>query len=216
MLFTAQEEAAILERSGLIAPPATRYFSSKHVDMLREMYATPRRYYHTWQHALNVLAWANRACDAQGLMIDDTAAVKIAALFHDCVYDAEGSPSNEERSAAWLAGIEHPAIRKAQRMILATSQHGKLEAEDVDLPTAILLDCDMVTFAEPLWEVALQNDDNILAELRERYTEEQIRVGRTAFLNGLLQKRSVFLSPWFRERFEAQARANIARFIERL
>ncbi len=212
MIFTAQEEAAILERSGLFP----QHLPTESIAFAREQYGSPGRHYHTWQHALNVLAWANRACDAQGLMIDDTAAVKIAALFHDVVYDAEGSPSNEERSAAMVADKVHPVMMRAERLILATAQHGKLEAEDVDLPTAIMLDCDMVTFAEPLWEVAVQNDDNVLAELRERYTEEQIRVGRTAFLNGLLQKRSVFLSPWFRERFEEQARANIGRFIERV
>jgi predicted metal-dependent HD superfamily phosphohydrolase len=63
---------------------------------LVEAYRGPGRVYHTLDHVGSVLA----AVNAQAHQACDLCALRLAAWFHDAVYDPRAS-DNEERSAAW-------------------------------------------------------------------------------------------------------------------
>jgi predicted metal-dependent HD superfamily phosphohydrolase len=140
--------------------------------------------------------------------------MRLAALFHDAVYTAQGSPRNEADSVLMLSnGDVGGVVYRAAEIILATAEHGNLEAEGTPLAVQLFMDCDIETFGEARWEVAKWNDDNVVAELLRRYTPEQVAQGRRKFLTGMLAKRSIFLSAYFRERWESQARSNITRLI---
>jgi len=212
MHFTPSEETHILTRAGLQDLPC--------LEQVKAKYQEPHRHYHDWNHALSVLSWVNHCCDVYQDSISPSTKheLGIAALFHDVVYTTQGSPKNEEASVAFLADQCSYIGRyyKAEKIILATAQHGKLEATDVPFETALFMDCDIASFGEPRWEIAVWNDQNITLELLQKFTPEQIKVGRKAFLGGLLAKQSIFLTPYFQDRFEAQARRNIRRLITEL
>jgi predicted metal-dependent HD superfamily phosphohydrolase len=216
MHFTPAEETHILTRASLHDLPC--------LDQVKAKYQEPHRHYHDWNHALAVLSWVNHCCDD---VFNDRPVyltpkckreMSIAALFHDVIYTTQGSPGNEQDSVWFLQSqIAHIGeYQEAEKMILTTAKHGKLEFEDVAFPTALLMDCDIASFGEPRWEIAVWNDQNIIKEFLQKYTMEQVKVGRKAFLEGLLAKRSIFLTPYFQDRFEAQARQNIRRLITEL
>ncbi len=215
MHFAKLEEWAILDRSGI-----HRLIPQDVLTQIRERYRETTRSYHTWDHALSVVSWVTHALEVMGPGPND-AALMLAALYHDVVYDAEGSPSNESRSVAVMqdtlrdaAHLSDAVKEQATGLIMATAQHGKLESSDVDRPAAILLDCDIASFGETRWEVVLWNEHNIVAEYLQRYTVEQVAAGRTAFLQKMLTKQSIFLTPYFVKLFEGQARLNIQRLLK--
>lgn len=200
MHFTDQEERAVLLAAGFSAPYAPE------IDKLRENYQSNVRYYHTWQHALNVLSWVNTA-SMQHFKDDVRHALGMAALAHDAVYDDLGSPENERRSADLLPG----EALLARHLVMLTAEHGKLTSDEVSLVGAYFLDCDMAAFlCDPRWEVVLCNDLNIRKELNLIYSEKEVSEGRARFLKSLYERPGgIFLSKYFKQEHERQARSNL-------
>lgn len=216
MRFTPSEETHIITR----AESRSYHFLPRVLNQVRTKYQEPHRHYHDWDHALSVLSWVNHCCDVYqyALTPESKYELGVAALFHDVIYMVgEGPQDNEQASVAFMReSLQRTEPSLAEKIILATALHGKLESEDVDLETSLFLDCDIASFGEPRWEIATWNDQNIVKELLHKFTPEQIKVGRKAFLSGLLAKRSIFLTHYFQDRFEAQARRNIKRIISEL
>jgi predicted metal-dependent HD superfamily phosphohydrolase len=206
MRFTEAEERHILERSGLVS-----LIGANALEEVRQRYQEPHRHYHDWHHALSVISWVNTVAESP---LDRTKpALAVAALYHDAVY-VVGAKDNEARSVALMSGPTWRATGGvAAHLIEATAHHGALDSAAVDPLTALFLDCDIATFGEHRWEVAKWHNEQVERELLQVYTPEQVAEGRRKFLGGLLAKRSIFLSDYFRTRFEVQARQNIARLI---
>ena len=198
MHFTPQEEVAILAAAGL---------DKMDCDPLREQYSSNVRYYHTYQHALNVLSWVNTA--AMRLFQHHThVALGMAALYHDAVYDDLGSPENERRSADLLPR----EAMMARHLVMLTAEHGKIDNDihTVSEAGAYFLDCDMAAFlCDPRFEVVLCNDMNIRKELRLVYAEKEVSEGRARFLKALYDRKYIFLSSYFRQEHERLARSNL-------
>jgi predicted metal-dependent HD superfamily phosphohydrolase len=149
--------------------------------------------------------------------------VRLAVLYHDAVYEP-ARKDNETRSAAfaldeiarWLpdAGVE--ASRVAE-LIELTARHGQHGPQDfgktaVADDTRHFLDCDMAILgAEPLAFDAY--DRAIAAEYRGHVPDWLFRINRRRFLKALLARPRIFLSDFFHERFDAQARSNLRRAV---
>lgn len=207
MYFTEAEEKHILSRSGVR--------DIMGLDQVRAKYQEPTRHYHDWNHALSVLSWVNDAADVHHLHWSTRQEMAIAALFHDVIYTIQGSPGNEQDSVKFLRATLG-AHEQAERIILATAQHGKIESKDVPFETALFMDCDIASFGESRWEIVCWNEQNIVKEFLQKFTSEQIAVGRKAFLGGLLGKRSIFLTTYFQDLFEIMARRNIQKLIDEM
>lgn len=203
MHFTKDEETLVLSTAGFINNLETVL----ELNSLRKQYETPQRFYHTWQHALNVLSWVNVA--ALRLFSPEVRqALSLAALYHDAIYDEKGSPENEKRSADLLSDD----FMLAKTLINTTALHGKIDGEKYQVSdvTAYFLDCDMAAFlCDPRWEVVAINDLNIRKELYLHYTVEQAKLGRAVFLKKLLDRRHIFLSKYFQNTHEELARTNL-------
>jgi len=199
MNFTAEEEKLILATAGFDV-------DSTEIFTIKTKHKSTIRYYHDWQHALNVLSWVNVAA-LRLFNPEARAALSLAALYHDAVYDhALGSPENEKLSADLLPS---DAIL-ARHLVLLTSQHGKVDANEISDIGAYFLDCDMAAFlCDPRWEVVKTNDQNIRKELRVKHTEENVSRGRAEFLKKLLNKKSLFLSRYFHTEHDKLARQNL-------
>lgn len=226
MIYSTYEEERILEQSGLLD-----HIPEAALAAVKTNYSEPHRHYHAWHHALSTVSWVNHVITHQPGFLRSTSYTNrrgytpsdltLAALYHDAVYDAAGSPFNEERSVRFMKDslveeFEPDGLDNVESLIVLTAYHGKLETPDVSPVEALFLDCDIANFGEVRWEIVMWNEQNIQAELLSSRTPAQVQLGRKAFLIGFLSKKSIFLSQYFQDRFEAQARRNVARLIESL
>jgi predicted metal-dependent HD superfamily phosphohydrolase len=169
-------------------------------DLLRR-YAEPHRRYHGIAHLRAVLDGvddlAGHAADAD--------AVRLAAWFHDAVYDP--ARDDNERASADLARARlggHPAADEVVRLVLLTAQHAPLPG---DRDGAVLCDADLaILAADPAAYAAYA------AAVRAEYTavpDDAFRAGRARVLGDLLGHRWLFHTSAGRERYEIPARRNL-------
>src|SRR5688572_1982809 len=183
---------------------------------LEAAYATPPRAYHNFQHVLEVLRHYHEA--AQGPGWTQPVEVALAVLYHDAIYEA-GSSDNESCAAAlaaehidrWLPtrGID---VARVRELIDLTARHGTLVPGDVDEEAALFLDCDMAILGAP-HEVFDAYDRGIAAEYRAVVPGWLFKINRRRFLKSLLGRERIYLTPFFHERLDAQARRNLRRAV---
>ena len=188
---------------------------------LEAAYAAPPRAYHDFSHVRQVLRHYDAVAAGPGWM--QPAEVHLAVLYHDAIYEA-GRSDNEARSAdlavdhiaRWLpdAGVE--ASRVAD-LIRLTARHGKFTPDDfagdaAAADTMHFLDCDMaiVGAAPPVFDAY---DRGIAAEYRGHVPAWVYKLNRRRFLKALLARERIFLSDFFHERLDAQARINLRRAV---
>jgi predicted metal-dependent HD superfamily phosphohydrolase len=183
---------------------------------LSALYRQPGRYYHGTAHieALLALAAEYRAD------LSDPEAVEAAIWFHDAIYDSRKS-DNEARSAALAAErlssrCEPSRLARIAAMIEATAAHAlpDLGDEAANRDAAFFLDMDLSILGAP--QAAFESYE---AAVRREYAwveDEAWRTGRATVLRKFLAKPKIFQTKAFRQRFEAQARKNIARSISTL
>ncbi|TYK49096.1 HD domain-containing protein [Actinomadura decatromicini] len=191
----------LVERWVALAGPHTRHIGAE----LDQRYGEPHRRYHTRDHLTAVLD-----------LVDELAAhaanpgnVRLAAWFHDAVYDPERA-DNEERSARLAArmladtDLPGPDVEQVVRLVELTASHAP---EDDDPDGQVLCDADLAILgADPDRYAAYA------AAVREEYAfvpDEFFKAGRAEVLNGLLALPKLFHTPIARERYEEHARHNI-------
>lgn len=166
-------------------------------------YAEPHRAYHTIHHIEHVLA----KVDEIGHGHDS--AVVLAAILHDVIY-APDRDDNEERSADYarrvLAG--HDSVERVVSLIAATKAHDGEGDDGLDA----LLDADLSTFAD-------DNEGKNGELIRQEYAAvpaEAFRAGRKRVLQHFLAREPLYRTELMRARYEAKAKANIRRAIDRI
>lgn len=189
---------------------------------LETAYATPPRAYHDFGHVRDVLC--HYADVAAGPGWARPVEAYLAVLYHDAIYEA-GRRDNEVRSVAlarehiarWLADSGVDAGRVAQ-LIACTARHGQWAPGDFDRDPAPddarhFLDCDMAILgAEPA--VFDAYDRGIAEEYRGRMPAWLFRRNRRRFLQALLARERIYLSDFFHQRCDVQARRNLRRALD--
>lgn len=191
----------LVDRWVALAGPHTRHIGTE----LDQRYGEPHRRYHTRAHLAAVLDLVDELAGHA----EDPDAVRIAAWFHDAVYDPERA-DNEERSARlaarMLADTDLPeaVVARVVRLVELTATHAP---EEDDRDGQVLCDADLAVLgAEPEQYAAYA------AAVREEYAfvpDAFFRAGRAEVLNGLLALPRLFHTPAARERFEERARGNM-------
>jgi predicted metal-dependent HD superfamily phosphohydrolase len=140
-----------------------------------------------------------------GMVFDGTVA-RLAAWFHDAVYDGERDA--EERSAVWaeeaLAGT--PYAVEVARLVRLTETHDP--AAD-DAAGQALCDADLAILAS-----GDERYDDYIAGVRRDYahiSDADFTSGRRAVLHDLSGRERLFHTAYGREHWEPAARANLAR-----
>lgn len=183
---------------------------------LQQRYAEPQRHYHTWDHIEALRRWFGQ----RRAHLHDPAAVELAILFHDAVYDP-ARPDNEAESARLLKDADLPGVSdavraRAVRMVEATARHeipDGLDAPDRD-DMAEFLDMDLSILGAPR-----DGFDTYEQAIRREYAfvpQPLYREARRGILQRFLERPSLYFSDWGRATFEDQARANLERSIQRL
>jgi predicted metal-dependent HD superfamily phosphohydrolase len=176
-------------------------------DELAAAYADPSRHYHDTRHLTEVLARLDELA-AAGTRFE-VEPVRLAAWFHDAVYDGERDA--EERSAAWaedaLAELCPAALAaEVARLVRLTETH--TPAPD-DHNGCALSDADLAILAAPAARY-----HEYAAAVRAEYahiTDAEFRLGRAEVLRGLLAKPTLFHTDYARAQWERPARANLER-----
>ncbi|MFG2085398.1 MULTISPECIES: HD domain-containing protein [unclassified Spirillospora] len=191
----------LVDRWVALAGPHTRHIGTE----LDKRYGEPHRRYHTRRHLTAVL-------DLVDELAGHAAApdlVRLAAWFHDAVYDPERA-DNEERSARLAArmltdtDLREPDIEEVVRLIELTTTHAPHEE---DPNGQVLCDADLAILGADSDQYAAY-----AAAVREEYAfvpDEFFQAGRAQVLNGLLALPRLFHTATARERYEERARNNI-------
>lgn len=176
-------------------------------DELVAAYADPSRGYHDTRHLSEVLDRLDELA-TNGVSYDITP-VRLAAWFHDAIYDGERDA--EERSAAWaedaLAPLApEPLVTEVARLIRLTETH---TPEDSDANGCALSDADLGVLASPRARY-----EEYVAAVRREYAhldEKTFRAGRAEVLRNLASKPLLFHTAYARQAWEATARDNLER-----
>lgn len=170
-------------------------------------WSEPHRRYHTTDHLRVVLA----VVDDHAARADDPDAVRLAAWYHDAIYDPQ-RVDNEEASAllaeSTLPNLGVPPVRVAEvaRLVRLTASHDPIPG---DRNGGLLTDADLCVLASPpdIYQA-------YTAAVRREYSfvpEQAFVAGRAAVLDGLLALPRLFHTPALRERWEDIARSNLTR-----
>ena len=165
-------------------------------DELLDAWGGADRGYHDLTHLAEVLDRLDE------LGVDDVA-VRLAAWFHDAVYD--GARDDEERSADLaldrLAG--RPYAEDVARLVRLTATHDPAPPDEAG---GALCDADLAILAAPPERYAAY-----VAGVRQEYADlpdDVFAKGRAAVLHDLLSRPHLFSTEHGRTHWEAAARAN--------
>lgn len=183
-------------------------------------WSQPHRHYHDLSHLKAVLD----AVDELASHADDAVAVRLAAWFHDAVYD--GRPGADEAASAELAAtmlaelgratddvseelvseelISEELIAEVVRLVGVTERH---EVEPEDRNGAVLCDADLAVLGGSPSRYA----DYAVAVRRDyaHVPDADFRRGRMQVLEALLAQEPLFRTPDGHRRWENTARRNL-------
>lgn len=179
---------------------------------IAEEYQAETREYHNFEHIEKMLAFLQMYEQE----INDGMGIKLAAYFHDIVYDTKAK-DNEEQSAQYAQnyltrlGIPEDVVSHILALIRATIKHEVIEN---DTDSAIFLDADLAILGS-----SEEYYDKYAAKIRKEYSwvpDDQYRIGRKNILQGFLNRPKIYFTERAGKELEQQARANIEREIVRL
>ncbi|MGW3345401.1 HD domain-containing protein [Nonomuraea rubra] len=174
-------------------------------------WAEPHRRYHTLAHLAAVLT----AIDDLAAEAADLGAVRLAAWFHDAVYDGRAG-WDEERSAQLAqsrlprCGVPAGRVAEVARLVRLTAAHDTLQPGDRN--GAVLCDADLAVLAGPGY-------DDYTRAIRQEYDhvpDALFAQGRAAVLRRLLATPTLYRTPHARALWEERARANMTAELEAL
>jgi predicted metal-dependent HD superfamily phosphohydrolase len=171
---------------------------------LVEAWSEPHRRYHDLAHLAAVLGIVGELAAAAA----DPGAVRLAAWYHDAVYDPrrdDNEQASAARARAGLRGLVDPArVEEVERLVLLTAGH---DPQPGDADGALLCDADLAVLASPPEAYAAY-----ASAVREEYghlPDEVFTAGRAAVLEQLLALPALYRLPAVAERWTARARANL-------
>ena len=172
-------------------------------------YSEPQRAYHTLDHLKQLFGQFEQIKPC----LHEPHLIALALYYHDVIYDPRRS-DNELKSAEYAIETLRCYLSEDQCqsiyaliMMTATHQMDTLANGDKISDAAYLLDMDLSILGAPWSEY-----DQYAQAVRQEYVhvaKENYRVGRIAVLEKLLAHSSLYLTAYYHERLEKQARKNI-------
>ncbi|WP_246486694.1 HD domain-containing protein [Kribbella qitaiheensis] len=177
-------------------------------DDLLARYAEQQRHYHDQRHLTEMLEAIDKLAD----LADDADTVRLAAWFHDAIYEPTAEPGENEEVSAQLAELELSAygvpaeqVEEVGRLIRLTAKH---DCDPDDANGAVLCDADLRILSLPA-----DRYDEYAVGIREEYGhigDRDFARGRMTFLQGLAGT-ALYATSRGHENWEAAARENVDR-----
>lgn len=173
------------------------------------VYDEPQRAYHSLQHLDECLICCDEARQADYLHAPDE--LELAFWLHDAVYDPRGG-DNEAQSAALAAEMlgDTPQAQRVADLVMLTKKHQPGTGPD----DAWMIDIDLGIFAKPLPRV-LEYE----RQIRQEYAwvaEDVYLMKRREILAGFLARPRIYLTDFFHQHHEPQARRHLGALIAQL
>lgn len=174
-------------------------------DILYRLYSQPRRAYHTLEYIKNCLSEFEQV---RHLAINPTA-IEWAIWFHDAI-------ENEEKSAMLARALIRHALlpdsigQLVKKLILAT----KHVATPTNLDAQLMVDIDLSILGQ-----SPDRFDEYEKQIRQEYdwvSDDKFAAGRSAILKSFFARPKIYLTQFFRDKYETQARQNIAHSLKQL
>ncbi len=171
-------------------------------------YSEPHRAYHNLVHIVAMLD------DLEQLSESDPA-VAVAIWFHDAVYDPRAKDNEEQSAELARTTIEKLGLPKAlgqriYQLILAT-QHA---AAPTDHAAQLLVDLDLAILGKP--EPEFDAYENRIRAEYDWVPQPDFITGRSKILQSFLDRSTIYSTKSFQINYEATARKNLKRSIEKL
>jgi pantetheine-phosphate adenylyltransferase len=191
---------------------ALHYAGVQPSKTLEKHYSEAGRFYHNLKHIENCLT-EFREVEAK---IKNPQAVVMSLLFHDIVYNPQTQQPLANETASWELAKQICALNPQEHStimnhILHTSHN---YTGDKDPDTDYVCDIDMAILGYSEDEF-----DNYEANIRREYafaSDELYKLGRSHFLQKLLDSERIFKTDYFKNKYEDSARANIKKLIKKL
>ncbi len=171
-------------------------------------YNEPHRAYHDQRHLTEVL----ETIDALEDEATDADTVRLAAWFHDAVYDPEAGPGENEEASAQLAeaelaayGLDAAQVTEVGRLVRLTAAH---HCADGDANGAVLCDADLRVLAS-----GPRRYDEYAGDVRREYAhvaDRDFARGRSAILERIAEGR-IFATEPAHDAWDRPARDNLGR-----
>jgi predicted metal-dependent HD superfamily phosphohydrolase len=170
-------------------------------------YADPSRHYHSAAHLDDML----RQIDDLAAYATDADSVRVAAWFHDAVYDPRAG-DNEERSAILAERtlsqlrVAPPVIAEVARLVRLTVTHAP---DPEDSNGTVLCDADLAVLAADDRSYAAY-----VAGVRAEYAhvdDSSFAAGRATVLRRFLARPAIYRTPYAVRQWEQRARENLTR-----
>jgi predicted metal-dependent HD superfamily phosphohydrolase len=180
-------------------------------DRLKTMYSESHRFYHNMNHVESCLTELGSVQE----LVQQPDLVEFGIWYHDVIYDTKAK-DNEEQSAqlaydvCLAAGLQKDFANRTRGLILAT----KHDAVPQGIDTRLLIDVDLSILGK-----SAEKFDKYEQNIRREYSwvpEDQFRQGRSAILQMFLDRDSIYLTDFFKGKYESQARVNLQRSIDAL
>jgi predicted metal-dependent HD superfamily phosphohydrolase len=186
-------------------------------DLIRRLDEEHRRY-HTARHVVEMYG-AIEELEREGVVgAREATLARVAACFHDAVYDPAAVGGANEADSAALAvralrslGLAPEDIDRVRRLVLDTEQHDAPVTEGL---AAAFHDADLWILAAPSARF-----DEYCAQVREEYAavpDGAYAAGRTAVLERFLRRDTIYATRHGRRTWGEPARVNLAREMARL
>ena len=186
-------------------------------DLSRRLREEHRRY-HTDQHVVEKFLALEELAGEGALDDREAALARVAACFHDAVYDPAAPPGANEADSADLAvrglralGVRDDDVTAVRQLVLATERH---EAPGARGLGAAFHDADLWILSAPS-----ERFDEYCAQVRAEYAvvpDDAFAAGRTAVLQPFLRRDTVYATRHARRAWNDRARLNLARELSRL
>ncbi len=174
-------------------------------------YSEPHRAYHTLEHIGHCLDEFEQVRH----LTTNPDAVELALWYHDAIYDTKAKDS-EERSATLAVEVVRSASlpdnlgQSVANLITAT----KHTSAPIDPDVRLLVDVDLSILGQ-----TEDKFDEYERQVRKEYewvAEDAFVAGRSAILKSFLDRPTIYSTLFFRNKYEMQARRNIAVSLARL
>ena len=174
-------------------------------------YSEPHRAYHTLEHIGHCLDEFEQVRH----FATNPDAVELGLWYHDAIYDTKAKDS-EERSAALAVEVVRSAslsdnLGQSVANLITATKH-----------TSVPTDPDVQLFVDVDLSILGQSGDKFdeyERQVRKEYewvAEDAFVAGRSAILKSFLDRQNIYSTQFFRNKYETQARQNIARSLARL
>lgn len=177
-------------------------------------YNENQRAYHSLQHVEQLFAQFKQIKH----ILNEPHIIALALFYHDVIY-APTRSDNELKSAEYAVETLRPYLSAAQcqhiyALIIMTANHRLAECSSAqkNFDAAYLLDMDLSILGASWSEY-----EQYAQAVRQEYAHVSnidYRVGRIAVLTGLLAHLKLYLTDYYYDRLEKQARQNIKREIK--